>query len=69
MPTTQELSTPHLLGIKYLSEDDIQLILETTNNFKEVLNRPIKKSSLAARFDDCQSFFLKIQPEQNYLLN
>lgn len=43
MPTIQELSTPHLLGIKYLSEDDIQLILETTDNFKEVLNRPIKK--------------------------
>lgn len=43
MPKIQELSTPHLLGIKYLSEDDIQLILETTDNFKEVLNRPIKK--------------------------
>jgi aspartate carbamoyltransferase catalytic subunit len=43
MSKIQELSTPHLLGIKYLSKDDIQLILETTDNFKEVLNRPIKK--------------------------
>ncbi len=38
-----ELSTPHLLGIKELSEADIELILNTAEQFKEVLNRPIKK--------------------------
>ena len=38
-----ELSTPHVLGIKYLTVDDIQLIFETAENFKEVINRPIKK--------------------------
>lgn len=43
MAEAQELSTPHVLGIKYLTEQDIQLIFETTDNFKEVLNRPIKK--------------------------
>jgi aspartate carbamoyltransferase catalytic subunit len=37
------LSTRHLIGIKYITSDDIQLILETADNFKEVLNRPIKK--------------------------
>lgn len=37
------LSTRHLLGIKYITSDDIQLILETADNFKEVINRPIKK--------------------------
>jgi aspartate carbamoyltransferase catalytic subunit len=37
------LSTPHLLGIKNLTESDIQLILETAKEFKEVINRPIKK--------------------------
>ena len=37
------LSTKHLLGIKSVTADDIQLILETADNFKEVLNRPIKK--------------------------
>lgn len=37
------LSTRHLLGIKELTEDDIQLIFETADNFKEVINRPIKK--------------------------
>lgn len=37
------LSTRHLLGIKDLTEDDIQLIFETADNFKEVINRPIKK--------------------------
>ncbi|MBD1428268.1 MULTISPECIES: aspartate carbamoyltransferase catalytic subunit [Sphingobacterium] len=44
MPTTTEqLSTCHLLGIKDLTEHDIQLILDTAANFKDVLNRPIKK--------------------------
>lgn len=38
-----ELSVNHLLGIKYLNEADIQLIFETTDHFKEVINRPIKK--------------------------
>jgi aspartate carbamoyltransferase catalytic subunit len=37
------LSTRHLLGIKELSESDIQLIFETADNFKQILNRPIKK--------------------------
>ncbi|RKO73133.1 aspartate carbamoyltransferase catalytic subunit [Sphingobacterium puteale] len=39
----EQLSTRHLLGIKDLNEQDIQLILDTASNFKEVLNRPIKK--------------------------
>ncbi|WP_460218740.1 aspartate carbamoyltransferase catalytic subunit [Psychroserpens sp. MEBiC05023] len=38
-----ELSVNHLLGIKYLNEKDIQLIFETADHFKEVINRPIKK--------------------------
>ena len=38
-----ELSVNHLLGIKYLQADDIQLIFETADHFKEVINRPIKK--------------------------
>ena len=37
------LSTKHVLGIKYLKESDIRLIFETAINFKEVINRPIKK--------------------------
>ncbi|TDS11074.1 aspartate carbamoyltransferase catalytic subunit [Sphingobacterium paludis] len=41
--TIEQLSTRHLLGIKDLKENDIQLILDTAANFKEVLNRPIKK--------------------------
>src|SRR6188768_1989375 len=39
----QQLSTKHLLGIKYITPDDIDLIFETTDQFKEVINRPIKK--------------------------
>ncbi len=38
-----KLSTKHLLGIKELTADDIHLILHTAENFKEVINRPIKK--------------------------
>ncbi|GAA0871010.1 aspartate carbamoyltransferase catalytic subunit [Gangjinia marincola] len=38
-----ELSVPHLLGIKYLNEADIELIFKTADQFKEVINRPIKK--------------------------
>lgn len=38
-----ELSVDHLLGIKYITEDDIHLIFETADHFKEVINRPIKK--------------------------
>jgi len=37
------LSTKHLLGIKDLTQDDISLILQTAQQFKEVLQRPIKK--------------------------
>ena len=39
----KELSVDHLLGIKYLKEEDIHLIFETADHFKEVINRPIKK--------------------------
>ena len=39
----QQLSVQHLLGIKNVSEEDIRLIFETADNFKEVINRPIKK--------------------------
>src|SRR5438309_2922672 len=38
-----KLSTPHLLGIKDLTKEDIELILSTANQFKEVLQRPVKK--------------------------
>jgi len=38
-----QLSTRHLLGIKNLTTDDIQLLFETADNFKEIINRPIKK--------------------------
>ena len=41
--TVQTLSTKHLLGIKDLTTRDIELIFETADTFKDVLNRPIKK--------------------------
>ncbi len=37
------LSQPHLLGIKQLEKSDIELIFDTAKNFKDVLQRPIKK--------------------------
>ncbi|HIX54956.1 MAG TPA: aspartate carbamoyltransferase catalytic subunit [Candidatus Sphingobacterium stercoripullorum] len=39
----EQLSTNHLLGIKDLNKQDIELILDTAQNFKDILNRPIKK--------------------------
>ncbi len=38
-----KLSTKHLLGIKDLQKEDINLIFETADHFKQVINRPIKK--------------------------
>lgn len=37
------LKSKHLLGIKNLDREDIELIFQTAANFKEVINRPIKK--------------------------
>jgi aspartate carbamoyltransferase catalytic subunit len=37
------LSVNHLLGIKYLKKSDIDLIFKTTDNFKKIINQPIKK--------------------------
>ncbi len=39
----KELSVNHLLGIKYINKNDIDVIFETADHFKEVINRPIKK--------------------------
>lgn len=39
----EQLSTKHLLGIKNLTSEDIQLIFQTADEFKDVINRPIKK--------------------------
>ena len=39
----EQLSVNHLLGIKYLKEEDVHLIFKTADHFKEVINRPIKK--------------------------
>src|SRR3954463_7403947 len=41
--SNKKLSVKHLLGIKDLTRDDIELIFSTADNFKEVINRPIKK--------------------------
>lgn len=39
----KSLSVNNLLGIKHLTKDDLDLIFETADHFKEVINRPIKK--------------------------
>ncbi len=40
---SKQLSAKHLLGIENLTVEDIELIFETADEFKDVLNRPIKK--------------------------
>ncbi len=39
----KQFSQKHLLGIKEISTEDIQLVFETADNFKSIINRPIKK--------------------------
>lgn len=43
MTEIEELSSKHILGIKDLTAADLHLIFKTAQNFKEVINRPIKK--------------------------
>ena len=38
-----QLSTKHLLGIKYITKEDIDLIFKTATDFKDIINRPVKK--------------------------
>lgn len=38
-----QLSSKHVIGIEHLTVDDIQLILQTATQFKDIINRPIKK--------------------------
>ncbi|MBP9185993.1 MAG: aspartate carbamoyltransferase catalytic subunit [Bacteroidia bacterium] len=40
---SKKYSQPHLLGIKDITRDDIELVFETADNFKAIINRPIKK--------------------------
>jgi aspartate carbamoyltransferase catalytic subunit len=53
----QQLSVNHLLGIKDLTSEDIDLILNTANQFKEVINRPIKKVPSLRDLTICNLFF------------
>ena len=61
--TIKHISVNNLLGIKYLSKDDINLIFETANNFKEILIK---------RKQGCKVIFLspifKVK-KSNYFLN
>lgn len=43
MSEITQLSTKHLLGIKYINTADIELIFDTADEFKDVINRPIKR--------------------------
>lgn len=58
---TKALSVKHLLGIKDLTVDDISLIFETAANFKDVINRPIKKVP-SLRDTTVANLFSKILP-------
>ena len=43
MSEITQLSTKHLLGIKYITTADIEFIFDTADQFKDVINRPIKR--------------------------
>jgi len=52
-----ELSVNHLLGIRGMTRDDLELIFRTSSEFKEVLNRPIKKVPSLRDFTVANLFF------------
>ena len=62
------LSVDNLLGIKYLNKSDLNLIFQTSDNFKEIINRKIKKVP-SLRDVTIANFFLKTVLELNFLLN
>ena len=62
------LSVKHLLGIKNLQKEEIELIFKTADNFKEVINRPIRKVP-SLRDITLLICFLKILHEQDCLLS
>ena len=62
------LSSTHLLGIKYLTASDINLIFKTADNFKKIINQPIKKVP-SLRDITIANLFLRILQEQNFLLS
>ena len=57
MSENQTLSSPHLLGIRGMSREDIDLIHATATEFKDVLNRPIKKVPSLRGFTVANLFF------------
>lgn len=65
---TSNTPIKHLLGIKGLSASHIQTIFETADNFKELLNGPVKKTP-ALRDITIANLFLKILREQGFRLN
>ena len=62
------LSVNHLLGIKYLNLNDLKLIFETSDHFKEVINRKIKKVP-SLRDVTIANLFLKTVLELKYHSN
>ena len=62
------LSVDHLLAIKHLTTSDIELIFKTADNFKKIINQPIKKVP-SLRDITIANLFLKTLQEQNCHLN
>ena len=64
----KQLSAEHLLGIKYLKKEDLDLIFETATHFKRSSTDRLKKF-LLYETSPLPIYFLKIVPEQNYRSN
>ena len=61
------LSSNHLLGLKNLTPEDIALIFETADNFKAILNRPIKKVPSLRDITIANVFLRKLDPNQDLI--
>ena len=65
----RDLSVDHLLGIKQLTTEDIEIIFETADSFKKIINRPIKKVPTLRDVTIANLYSLRIQQEQDFHLN
>ena len=62
-----QLSVKHLLGIRDLTPNDIKVILDTAVQFKEVLQRPIKKVPALRDISVLNLFFRKFYKNQDFV--
>ena len=63
----RDLSVDHLLGIKQLTTEDIEIIFETADSFKKIINRPIKKVPTLRDVTIANLFFREFNKNKTFI--